>query len=111
MKSVTSAPALKPPPIPPMPSAEGADQVPSSFFATTTPEPARAVRRKPRRKMEKMAKPLARRRTVRGMMRSRPFTGSTKSLKILSAAESRMRGWRQDQYKTRVWMVARQEKD
>lgn len=40
----------------------------------TTPDPARAVRRKPSRKMEKMAKPLARRKTVRGMILSSPLT-------------------------------------
>lgn len=74
MKSVTSAPALKPPPMPPIPKAEGADQVPLSSLAMTTPEPARAVSTNPTRKMEKMANPLALRRTVSGMTRSSPLT-------------------------------------
>jgi hypothetical protein len=48
-----------PKPAPTVPMAEGADHEPSARRATTTPEPNRAVPRKPALKTERIARPYA----------------------------------------------------
>jgi hypothetical protein len=58
-KSVSSKPICPPNPPPIVPIAEGADQEPSARRATTTPEPNRAVPRKPALKTVRMARPYA----------------------------------------------------
>jgi len=56
-KSVSSKPICPPKPAPPVPIAEGADQVPSESRATTTPLPYRPEPRKPAFKTVRMARP------------------------------------------------------
>lgn len=56
-KSVSSKPICPPKPPPIVPIAEGADHDPSARRATTTPEPNRAVPRKPALKTVRIARP------------------------------------------------------
>lgn len=56
-KSVSSKPSWPPKPAPMVPMAEGADHEPLGRRATTTPEPKRAVPRKPALKTVRMARP------------------------------------------------------
>jgi hypothetical protein len=56
-KSVSSKPIWPPKPPPTVPMAEGADHEPSARRATTTPEPKRAVPRKPALKTVRIARP------------------------------------------------------
>jgi hypothetical protein len=56
-KSVSSKPICPPKPPPMVPMAVGADHDPSARRATTTPEPNRAVPRKPALKTVRIARP------------------------------------------------------
>lgn len=74
--SASSTPTWRPKPAPAVPTAEGADQVPSSRRAMTTPVPARPLKRKPALATERRQKPFALRRTEAGTTLSRPLTAA-----------------------------------
>lgn len=69
-KSVSSKPICPPKPPPIVPMAEGADHDPSARRATTTPEPKRAVPRKPALKTVRIASPYIALTSVCGVHRA-----------------------------------------
>lgn len=93
-KSVISAPTANPHPIPPVAIQEGADQVPSSRRAMTTPDPALPVTINPALTILNTAKPLALWSTAFGMLFSADdgSSGLAKNDFKMSALLSHSRG-------------------
>jgi hypothetical protein len=92
-KSVNSAPIWPPNPAPAVAIADGADQDPSPFLATTNPDPTLPENKKPALSTVIIANPLALERTEGGIILSGPklCLGSTNEAKILEALRHSLR--------------------